>query len=187
MRISTTCLCLVLLNLLQILIVNGLLSKHSQTFNKERKQGTTKQQSRFTISTTATAAAALAASSNTIDFQSDESQFGRSDRHLSAMLEEGDVIVYRCGSWFVDGVLVGDEEETEFRLAQVDTIQIVWTHNCEHGCIRGMAVTLIDEQTIQVDESDYVEFGPEQLIARLPINEKGHSKSPLDQSMWEDI
>ena len=102
-------------------------------------------------------------------------------------MEEGDVVVFRCGSWFVDGVLVGDEDKTEFRLAVVDSIQVVWTHNCEHGVVRAIAASLDDDnQTIQVDESEFLEFGPEQLVAKLPVGKDGKSKILLDPSLWEE-
>jgi hypothetical protein len=70
----------------------------------------------------------------------------------------------------------------------MDTIQVVWTHNCEHGVLRGHALTKtmihhpphddlkqedrrINPQQLFVGlvrEDDMVEFGPEQLVARLP-------------------
>ena len=55
----------------------------------------------------------------------------------------------------------------------MDTIQVVWTHDCEHGQIRGFKVVPVADEvgsmvSVEVDESmEYVEFGPEQLIARI--------------------
>jgi len=126
-----------------------------------------------------------AASSSSIDFQSDSGLYGRGEMHLSAVLEEGDVVVYQDGQWQVDGVTVGNDDEPPiFRYAKVETLQVVWTHNCEHGVIRGTAMTLREEeqanddsstrrQLLVVDPTDegggLVEFGPEQLVARLPV------------------
>ena len=49
-----------------------------------------------------------ATTTNSIDFQSDDTHFGRGEMHLSAVLDEGDAVVYQTGTWFVDGVSVGD-------------------------------------------------------------------------------
>jgi hypothetical protein len=37
-----------------------------------------------------------------VDLQSDETVYGRGDFHLSASLEDDDVIVYQNGTWTVD-------------------------------------------------------------------------------------
>jgi hypothetical protein len=97
--------------------------------------------------------------------------------HLSAILEEGDVVVFQTGSWFVDGVAIGDVSPS-FEYCCIETIQLVWTHNCEHGVLRGCR--LLSEITddgslisLSVDpDYDQVEFGPEQLIARIPVEWK---------------
>jgi hypothetical protein len=120
-----------------------------------------------------------------IDFQSDAKNFGRGDLHLSAALSEHDVVVYQTGTWLVDGVPVGDSDDSDlppsFEYAAVDNLQIVWSHNCEHGVIRGWKMKLLvvsdgdDEEPatnnkqglVKTDES--VEFGPEQLVARIPV------------------
>ena len=77
-----------------------------------------------------------------IDYQSNTNQFGRGEQHLSAVLYEGDTVIYRTGNWYVDGVLVGDEDaEIVYKICRIETIQIVWTHNCEHGVLRGLDIT----------------------------------------------
>lgn len=63
-----------------------------------------------------------------IEYQSDTLNFGRGARHLSAVLEDGDTVVYRTGYWFVDGVRVGDEEDYQYRLCRISGLQVVWTH-----------------------------------------------------------
>ncbi len=107
-----------------------------------------------------------------IDYQSDESMYGRGEMHLSAMLEEKDIVVYQTGTWEVDGAEVGDGTPSKFEYCAVETMQIVWTHNCEHGFVSGLAVT-IDEMTgdvsVKNDPLEFVDFGPEQLVARLPV------------------
>lgn len=145
---------------------------------------------------------ALAATSPTtfqIDYQS---EYGRGEDHLSAILEEGDVVVYQKGTWFVDGVAVGDgssnnnhdsdsddDDGPTFQWARLDTMQVVWTHNCEHGVLRGIALreepirdnnsvkdpsteisgTACIRRVSEIDPLEFVEFGPEQLVARVPV------------------
>ena len=89
--------------------------------------------------------------------------------HLSAMLDEGDVVLFQTGRWLVDGVLVGDDNPPSLEYARVETIQIVWTHNCEHGVIRGMVMNNRDGALLVVG-TDFVQFGPEQLLARLAVD-----------------
>ena len=103
---------------------------------------------------------------STIEFQA---QCGRGEDHLSAFLEEGDVVVYQTGTWFVDGVEVGDGSEPKFHYCQMETLQLVWTHNCEHGVIRGYQLDCLDSETLELSD-EVVEFGPEQLIARIPVS-----------------
>ena len=119
-----------------------------------------------------------------VDLQSDESMYGRGDRHLSATLDEGDLVVYQTGTWTVDDVEVGDGTEPVRCLAIVDNLQVVWTHNCEHGVIRGLAVEVESSsqrsrRAILADPLDNVEFGPEQLVARIPVawEDEGEEKS----------
>jgi hypothetical protein len=148
------------------------------------------------------AAAAATTTTTTIEFQSEH---GRGDHHLSALLEEGDVVVYQTGTWLVDGVEVGDGTDPQFHLCRLDALQIVWTHNCEHGVLRGLQVVLVEEQqppstttaattnptklttgTTLID----VEFGPEQLVARLPViwnedDDEGISAVPLEDTIHD--
>ena len=57
---------------------------------------------------------------------------------------------------------------------KVDTIQLVWTHNCEHGVINGFdvncsAIGVIEIGNIFVVTDDFVQIGPEQVLARIPV------------------
>ena len=123
----------------------------------------------------------LCASTNDVVLrQSDESQFGRGEQHLSALVEEGDVIVYQTGWWWVDGVVVGDpdvdydeSQPPTVSYCQVDTIQVVWTHNCEHGLLRGRALTPRNQkELVFIEPIEEVQLGPEQLLAKLPVEWK---------------
>lgn len=112
-------------------------------------------------------------SSPQVDLQKD---YGRGQSHLSAFLEEGDVVVYQTGTWWVDGVQVGDGDVPSFEWAKIDTLQVVWSHNCEHGVLRGIALETKPDSGLQqrlilseVEPMDVVEFGPEQLVARVPV------------------
>lgn len=132
--------------------------------------------------------------SSKIDLQSDGIRFGRGDFHLSALIDEGDVVVYQTGSWLVDGVVVGEDDAApRFALAKIDNVQVVWTHNCEHGVLRGIEVVIdpLDNTRVLVSEPlQDVEFGPEQLLARLPVaweDEKstvGIANVPLEAELW---
>lgn len=132
--------------------------------------------------------------SSKIELQSDDTKFGRGDFHLSALIEEGDVVVYQTGSWLVDGVVVGEDGAIpSFALAKIDNVQVVWTHNCEHGVLRGMEVTMDPKDNTRVLVSEPlkdVEFGPEQLLARLPVSWEeetsvaGISSVPLEAGLW---
>jgi hypothetical protein len=115
--------------------------------------------------------------------------------HLSAVIhvEGDDVVVYQTGTWTVDCVEVGDGSPSCYRYARVENVQLVWTDNCEHSVIRGVALDAIFSQ----DESprfnvaeEQVEFGPEQLIARIPIEwndgfDKGSSLVDFDEWLWK--
>jgi len=160
-------------------------------------------------------------SSSNIDFQSDTTLYGRGEQHLSAIINEEDVVVYQTGSWKVDGVTVGDEDEDSppmMKYCKVDTLQIIWTHNCEHGFIRGISIEIVSGKddgnsndnsggtseggedsnnscsivscrNTPNDDLNFVEFGPEQLIARLPVEwldkdrERGYLALPLPKEL----
>ena len=93
---------------------------------------------------------------------------GRGVDHLSAQLAEGDLVLYQTGQWAVDGVAIGDGEPA-LAYAVVDTLQLVFTHNCEHGWIYGSALERdgSDGALRPPDGDAFVQFGPEQLLARL--------------------
>lgn len=120
---------------------------------------------------------------NCIDFQSNSLAFGRGEMHLSAILSEGDTVAYQTGTWEVDGVEVGNGDPPDICYCKVDTIQVVWTHNCEHGFIRGFDLILGDDEKTFSLSSEFIEFGPEQLLARLPVewetSERGHLLVPI--------
>ena len=130
-----------------------------------------------------------------IEYQADIANYGRGERHLSACLQQGDVVVYQAGQWWVDGVLVGDDDSSTtstsptYHYAVVETIQIVWTHNCEHGVIGAWPLSLVRNdydddhdrgdststtalpsimQKFEIENYEMVLFGPEQLVAKLP-------------------
>ena len=119
-----------------------------------------------------------AAATPQVDRQSDVTKYGRGDMHLSADISEGDVVAYQSGTWYVDGSEVGDGSDPTIRYCLVDTIQIVWTHDCEHGVIRGFELDVENDSTgdtvvergscFVVNESEYVDIGPEQLLAKIP-------------------
>lgn len=94
---------------------------------------------------------------------------GRGHDHLSASLEEGDLVCYQSGSWFVDGVVVGNGGEPELSFAFVTLVQLVFTHNCEHGWIYGVVADVDGEAVYEREEE--VQIGPEQLVARLDLED----------------
>mmetsp|Transcript_18921 Transcript_18921/g.40961 ORF Transcript_18921/g.40961 Transcript_18921/m.40961 type:complete len:83 (-) Transcript_18921:2898-3146(-) len=63
---------------------------------------------------------------------------------------------------------------------QVDTIQLVWTHDCEHGVINGFDLLIangddpesfngaVEMGSHLVTNDDYISCGPEQILARIP-------------------
>mmetsp|Transcript_34450 Transcript_34450/g.70474 ORF Transcript_34450/g.70474 Transcript_34450/m.70474 type:complete len:199 (+) Transcript_34450:28-624(+) len=122
-----------------------------------------------------------------IDRQSDKSKYGRGVDHISADINEGDVIAYQDGTWFVDGTEVGDGSPATVRYCLVDTVQIVWTHDCEHGLVYGFDLTVADNNDEQVSSDEhgaiikkgnifiiqnesYVQCGPEQILCRIPVS-----------------
>mmetsp|Transcript_51626 Transcript_51626/g.85626 ORF Transcript_51626/g.85626 Transcript_51626/m.85626 type:complete len:177 (+) Transcript_51626:2-532(+) len=109
----------------------------------------------------------------TIELQKD---CGRGQEHLSARLVEGDVCVYQMGTWMVDWTPVGPGSPPRLLLARVDCLQINWTTDCEHGRVIGTAINSLDGDTLHIDESEEfagIEFGPEQLVARVPAEWTG--------------
>jgi ribosomal protein L27 len=140
--------------------------------------------------------ATASSSSSSIDFQSDSTQFGRGDYHLSASLQEGDVVVYQTGTWLVDGVEVGSGTPPTLQYAKIEAIQLVWTHNCEHGVLRGIEVNI--DTDIDIDIADpsriitpteplvEVEFGPEQLVARIPVKWNEQKDEGVSEVWFED-
>lgn len=170
-------------------------TKHQEDIKMTAKASTTTGTTLFSSSSSS--------NNDDIDFQTDEENFGRGDFHLSAALNEGDVVVYQTGSWLVDGVQVGDGTPPTFLYARIETIQVVWTHNCEHGVLRGIEVNLIQEGgnddgtstgTFKFVESNplvEIEFGPEQLLARVPVSwdeerNYGISSVPVSDALWYD-
>mmetsp|Transcript_14663 Transcript_14663/g.30375 ORF Transcript_14663/g.30375 Transcript_14663/m.30375 type:complete len:255 (-) Transcript_14663:1348-2112(-) len=128
-----------------------------------------------------------------IDRQADKSKYGRGIEHLSADLTVGtDVVAYQDGVWYVDGTEVGDGSTNPVvRYLMVDNVQIVWTHDCEHGVIRGFEMMVLQgkhdgeeeglNEVLEVDHGplvdlgskfvvtgEYIELGPEQILARIP-------------------
>mmetsp|Transcript_19356 Transcript_19356/g.29142 ORF Transcript_19356/g.29142 Transcript_19356/m.29142 type:complete len:168 (+) Transcript_19356:45-548(+) len=120
---------------------------------------------------------------------------GRGDKHLSAYLEDGDLVVYQAGSWLVDGVEVGDGTDPYVVYARIDSIQLVWTHNCEHGVLRGFQIEMDESgrDAKLVDPLTELQFGPEQLIAKIPVhwgesdNFGKISCEPIRDNMWNPI
>ena len=126
---------------------------------------------------------------NIVNRQSDSEEYGRGIAHISADLKEGDVIAYQTGTWYVDGLSeVGDGSPPFVKYMMVDTIQLVWTHDCEHGVINGFdlfianddvdnttnsssgdAIVEMKSQIVVMDE--YIQVGPEQILARIPIKQ----------------
>ena len=126
---------------------------------------------------------------NIVNRQSDSEKYGRGIAHISADLKEGDVIAYQTGTWYVDGLSeVGDGSPPFVKYMMVDTIQLVWTHDCEHGVINGFdlfianddvdnttnsssgdAIVEMKSQIVVMDE--YIQVGPEQILARIPIKQ----------------
>ena len=96
---------------------------------------------------------------------------GRGLAHLSARLKEGDLCVYQVGTWHVDYIPVGSGNPPRLLLARVDVLQLNFAGDHEHGRILGTAISSIEGSALHVREDEpfgAVEFGPEQLIARLP-------------------
>jgi hypothetical protein len=127
-----------------------------------------------------------------VDLQSDTSQSGRGGMHLSAVLNEGDVVAYQTGTWLVDCVEVGSGNSPSVAYCSIETIQVVWTHNCEHGVLRGMELVRVNNNdnysNVLKATGKMIEFGPEQLLARIPVEwiEKDESRTSLEALLEDD-
>ena len=111
--------------------------------------------------------ARAAVSMNDIEFQRD---CGRGPEHLSARLVEGDVCVYQVGTWMVDWSPVGSGNPPRLLLVRCDCLQLNWTMTHEHGRILATAINRWQGEEVRIDEDEEyagVEFGPEQLVARV--------------------
>jgi len=114
------------------------------------------------------ARASCVRASGSVELQRD---CGRGLAHLSARLKEGDLCVYQVGTWHVDYTPVGSGNPPRLLLARVDVLQLNFAGDHEHGRIIGTAISSIEGSALHVREDEpfgAVEFGPEQLIARLP-------------------
>ena len=121
---------------------------------------------------------------DTIDRQSDSNKYGRGVDHISADLKEGDVIAYQAGTWYIDGLSeVGDGSPSYVRYMVVDTIQLVWTHDCEHGVVHGYDLLvedasnedqIVEMKSIFIPRDEYLQIGPEQILARIPTSHHLH-------------
>jgi hypothetical protein len=131
-------------------------------------------------------------SNSQIEYQSD---CGRGEQHLSASLVEGSMVVFQEGTWLVDGVEVGDGTEPQFRYALIETMQLVWSHNCEHGVLRGLEVDINSADSMLaklVEPMAELEFGPEQLIAQIPVEwdestDSGQLLVSVRDDMWQPM
>jgi hypothetical protein len=125
-----------------------------------------------------------------IEYQKD---CGRGEQHLSASLLEGNIVVYQRGTWLVDSVEVGDGSDPYFSYALIETMQVVWSHNCEHGVLRGLQVEISSGTSAKLIEPlAEIEFGPEQLIAKIPVEwdeatESGKLLVSVRDDMWQPM
>jgi hypothetical protein len=134
-------------------------------------------------SSTSSSSSGDGSSTNTIAYQIN---YGRGHAHLTADLQQGDVVVFQTGTWYVDGVEVGDGGPPDWEYCLVDTIQIVWSHNCEHGVVRGFALQLQEDKKTLTVKNDYdtmIDFGPEQLVARIPVESSTQENNDAFQSL----
>lgn len=168
---------------------------HNEHHNRKRQC-----YARGTLSITA----ATASSNIDIDYQASDA-YGRGEEHLTAALNEGDVVVYQTGTWYVDGVAVGDGQPAAWQYCLVDTIQIVWSHNCEHGVVRGFGLTTAVDNDNNNNNNDgnkatilrvadfdtMIDFGPEQLVARIPVQQQSddtyYCLVKLSDDLWRAV
>lgn len=52
-------------------------------------------------------------------------------------------------------------------------MQLVFTHNCEHGWIHAHPASLDDDFGVWIDDATQIQIGPEQLVAILALNDQG--------------
>ena len=111
---------------------------------------------------------------------------GRGQEHLSARVQEGDVCVYQVGTWMVDWVPVGPGDPARLLVARADVVQINFTTDCEHGRIIGTPVGALDGLELHIDEDEEpggIQFGPEQLVARVPATWESDSLGRLSTEL----
>ena len=93
----------------------------------------------------------------------------------------------------MDSIEVGDGSDPYFSYALIDTMQLVWTHNCEHGVLRGLQVQISSGTSVKlVEPLAEIEFGPEQLIAKIPVEwdeatESGKLLVSVRDDMWQPM
>ena len=104
--------------------------------------------------------------------------------HLSAFIQEDDIVIYRTGTWYIDNIEVGDGTPATLQAGIVRAVQLVWSHDCEHGCIYIEPLIPTSSSNINTNTDDYdmliklddddnsvlAAFGPEQLVAVLAID-----------------
>ena len=96
---------------------------------------------------------------------------------------------------------LGDGSDSMVRYMQVDTIQLVWTHDCEHGVINGFDLVVAandDDDDVSSEESgvivgkgsyfvinedEYIQVGPEQVLARIPTTSSEQNWKDSDREM----
>ena len=80
-----------------------------------------------------------------------------------------------------------------FCYALIETIQLAWTHNCEHEVLRGLQVEIDDARNVKlIQPVSTIEFGPEQLIAKIPTewdeaSETGKMLVSVCDDMWRPM
>ena len=121
--------------------------------------------------------ASLAATRSSIPYAIEielQAEAGRGTEHLTYDLSDGDLVAYQVGTWLVDSVEVGDGSPARLLFARVDVLQINWCAHSEHGFVRGTALQA-DHESIEACQQlhltdEEIQFGPEQLVARLPAS-----------------
>ena len=95
----------------------------------------------------------------------------------------------------VDWVVVGPGTPPRLLVARVDCLQINWTNDCEHGRVIATAINSLDGDAVGIDENEVfsgIEFGPEQLVARIPaqwddVGLAGQLLSPLPSTLLASL